>query len=222
VALWACACVTSPPPSGRFDDSGSSSVGTSDAGPAQGVDALTTLDDSPFTDGATTPFCADLDMYAARCGLTAQCRSDLAGQCPSSFDSHYGTAFKAALQACVASVSCTGLDAANDPCLYTKVVAGPVTATQFTVATDFCAACAQDARTTTANGISCVGHVIQLPQGYGRVMGVEVMSLSDTAAGQAEACIGPAQAAYPSDYNNCENSFLNCVAGMIQSPASCH
>ncbi|MCL2448236.1 MAG: hypothetical protein FWD17_04760, partial [Polyangiaceae bacterium] len=96
------------------------------------------------------------------------------------------------------------------------------TQAQAALARDFCAACAQGASTTSDNGISCAGDVVPLPQGYGRVMGIEVLSLGDPAAEQASACIDPAKAAFPNDYSNCENLFLNCIGDLLTTPASCN
>jgi hypothetical protein len=54
-------------------------------------------------------------------------------------------------------------------------------------------------------------------------MGVEVLALSDVAAQAAEACIDPAESAFPDDYPNCENDFLNCLTAQgPQPPASCN
>jgi hypothetical protein len=49
------------------------------------------------------------------------------------------------------------------------------------------------------------------------VAGIEILSLSDSATSLAEACIAPAVDASPDDYDNCENSFLNCLA-TLQAP----
>jgi hypothetical protein len=147
----------------------------------------------------------------------------LAAQCPSTFGVHASAALAAAWVACSASVPCNDGDPADDACLFSKVVAVPPTAVQGKLARDFCTACAQGAGTTSDYGISCAGHVIALAQGYGRSMGVEVLALSDAAAQAAEACIAPAMTAFPDDFNNCENDFLNCISNQgPAAPASCN
>jgi hypothetical protein len=199
---------------------------TAPPGDASGIReeaATASSDGQSVADGDASPstFCADLDARVVQCGYSAQCRADVAATCGATFDARYSDAFKSAFHACQASVSCSNFDPGEDACMFPKIVAQPPTAAQNALAGAFCAACAQGATTTTDNGLSCAGQVVHLSQGYGRVMGVEVLSLSDTAAQRANACIAPAMAAYPNDYLNCENLFLNCLAGLTTTPASC-
>jgi hypothetical protein len=202
-------------------DAAPAADGSTDGDPGSTADA--SPDDAGAADSGGSPsICPSFEAHLAQCAYSSQCQSDFASQCPSAFGLHASASVTAAFGVCSASVSCKDGDPADNACLFSKIVAVPPTAVQAKLARDFCAACAQGAGTTTDNGISCAGYEVILTQGYGRSMGVEVLALSDVAAQTAEACIAPAMSAFPDDYFNCENEFLNCLATQDLVPASCN
>jgi hypothetical protein len=167
-------------------------------------------------------FCTQLGGMMSKCGASAACLVDF--PCAKE-EATLSAAEVAAWQACADKLTCNSASPESNACMFQKLTSVPPTAAQAKLATDFCAACAAGAGTTAANGVSCAGNEITLPQGYGRILATGVLTLSDTLAGQAGACVAPAKAAYPSDYNNCENDFLNCAAKLqadaAPQPTSC-
>lgn len=107
-------------------------------------------------------------------------------------------------------------------CLIPKLNAAAPTPAQRTLAEDFCQACAR-VPSTIDNGLWCVGQILA-PGSTGRMLSTSLLELSDPQAAKvyAAGCIGEATQAFPKDYLNCENTFLNCLVATYSSgPASC-
>ncbi len=179
-------------------------------------DDTTTTGTPTGTSVHPSAFCTDFDTATASCGYPATCTTALESACPQ-IELSYSAAYMSALHDCASTIDCD-VDPGEGSCLFGKVIAATATAAQSQLAADFCTACVPGSTVQAGapDGLNCSGHAIALAQGYGRVMGVDVLALSDSAAAAAESCVAPAAAAYPGDYDNCENSFLDCVADQQQ------
>jgi hypothetical protein len=163
-------------------------------------------------------FCEDFDEYLSRCNESTACRSSFASVCTSELEDSFSEAYKSAFDACLDSVPCNG-PAAETPCIAARLAVAPITTAQWILASNFCHACANGAMATGEAGLACDGHVIH---GAGRTLASVVLAIGDATATTAAPCVASAAAQYPDDYDNCENTFLNCIADLSpEAPASC-
>jgi hypothetical protein len=168
-----------------------------------------------------SPFCADVVAFAMRCD-SAACAQAIASECPGTLAPLVSEAYAQAAHQCEATDRCSDKLSPDTACMVPKLNAAPPTPAQRTLAEDFCQACAR-APSTLDRGLWCLGHAL-LPGSTGRMLSTSLLELSDQNAAQvySAGCIAMGTQAYPNDYNNCENVFLNCVAHTFPpDPAAC-
>ncbi len=244
--LVACGASEQPPVAPGFDASADSGGSTGEeaqdgAGRLASPDAATEIGDADKSPEATTAgeadatvptgdasadpttLCPDIEaaLTHATCYSSA-CIVSVTADCPTTLAPVFSAAFGQALHECAAQSTCLDVLDPSSSCMADKVRSATPTAAQQTLADDFCPACAQSP-STLQGGLSCVGHVLS-PGSTGTMLSTSLLELSDAYIEKvyAAGCIGMAVNQYPSDYDNCESVFLNCVSDQFPSdPSAC-
>jgi hypothetical protein len=170
--------------------------------------------------------CADVQSVLSTCpGTLAVCASAVAAECATVFAPLRSAAYARALHGCAPTLLCQdkGALSPEQPCISVALRQSAPTAAQWSLATAVCSACAQSAP-TLEGGVNCTGHVQSLAS-TGRLLSSSILQLSDSFAEQIfnSHCTSNAALQFPGDYDNCENSFLNCVADdHPPDPAACN
>ena len=145
------------------------------------------------------------------------CAKALDDECTTAFAPLLSEAYAQALHQCFATDPCDEGLAPETLCKAQQLDTATPTAAQSALAEDFCRGCA-GGPSTIDHGLWCAGHVLG-PGSTGPMLSTTILELSDSAAARVYAadCIGKGVQAYPTDYNNCENGFENCVGDLYPS-----
>ena len=200
--------------------SSSSSAGTDSGASDSGLGSDTSANTG---DAAANPaeLCADIESVTSRCYPVA-CANAVTAQCTSRIAPAFSAAYAQALHQCAPNIACSGFELQpSDLCMTPLIYAAAPTSAQMTLANKMCQACAR-APATTEGGLNCTGHVPGQGSG-GRALRTSLLSLSDSYVGRVDGahCVETAVQQYPTDYDNCENVFLNCLNQELPSVSAC-